>query len=81
MEIKTSRRNLVLKQILAGHVRNPDKVNQTNTSLPYFRVMLSCGPKVTNNDPKVTYSEPKVTHSDPTHLPLPPRSLPEHPGH
>ena len=42
------------------------------TSLPYFRVKLSCQlrlpysyPKMTYSDPKVTYSYPKMTYSDP----------------
>ena len=45
------------------------------TSLPYFRVKLSCVCVVLL--PYVSsYSDPKVTHSDPTHLPLPPLTSP-----
>ena len=51
--------------------------NTVKTSLPYFRVKLSCvcliekkemtysDPMVTYSHPKMTYSYPKVTYSDP----------------
>ena len=43
---------------------------RTNTSLPYFRVKLSCvclieKKVMTYSDPMVTYSNPKMTYSYP----------------